>query len=70
MLLHRRMNDCRLRIILIRLWYRTALEERSPAEIGSLGGDAPAVFKPARAATGRWIGSVWTPPSSSETVPW
>jgi hypothetical protein len=41
--LHRRMNDCRLRVNLIKLWYRTALEERGSAEIGSLGGGAPAV---------------------------
>jgi hypothetical protein len=40
------MNDCRLRSILIKLWYRTALEERGSAENSSLGGGAPAVVKP------------------------
>src|SRR5690348_160529 len=29
------MNECRLRIILIRLWYRTAPAERGSGEIGS-----------------------------------
>jgi hypothetical protein len=39
-LLHLRMNECRLRIILIRLWFRTVLEEREAAEIGGVGGGA------------------------------
>ena len=52
-LLHRRMNDCRLRIVLVKLWYSTALEERDSA--------APVV-------SGR-IGGVSTLPNSSETFP-
>jgi hypothetical protein len=32
-LLHVRMNECRLRITLIRLWFRIALEERAAAKM-------------------------------------
>jgi hypothetical protein len=39
-LLHLRMNECRLRIILIRLWFRIALEKHGLTEIGGVGGGA------------------------------
>ena len=58
MVSHLRMNECRFRIIPIRLWFRTALEERGSAEIGSVGEGAPAVVKPLRAAPAGWIGSL------------
>jgi hypothetical protein len=40
--LHLRINECRFRITPIRLWLKTALKECDSAEIGGLGGGAPA----------------------------
>jgi hypothetical protein len=47
------MNDCSLRIILVRPWYKTALEECGSAEISDVGGGSSAEIKTAGTATGR-----------------
>ena len=68
MLLHPRINEFRLSIILIRLWYRTTLEERGAAEIGSLVGGARRLWL--NLASGNQSGNVYTLPRSSKTFPW